>query len=450
MKEKRSFRFYVLKLKGYNSLGIGLMRKVLIITSGYPITGGSRVERFVKYLREFGYQPVVLTTTGDRRDWKEEKLNSCTDNIRVYRAFSIKRTPFRILSRYFNLEDAKDYFETFFFFPDLTITWVPDAIIKGLKIIKEENIELILSTSPPECAHIIAMYLSKFSGKKWIADFRDLWTQKKVFAYRPPTILHHKIALKLEKRFFSSANHIITVTEEIRKIYLNSFKIDEEKISMITNGYDPEDLKSICNQNSLTKDHLTIGFMGNFDKRGIPWKQFLTALGQLINLKPEAKVKLNIYGEVPSTKVMRYIRKNGLKDYIKYHGNFSHSDAVKLTAENYLLLLLLYETDYSVGTATSKLYHYLIMNKPILAISPETGAVARIIRQTNTGKIVSPRNVEGILKALLEFYEIWKTKEKLEIFPNMEEIKKYDGRLLTHNLAKIFSSVSTDGTGRGP
>jgi glycosyltransferase involved in cell wall biosynthesis len=422
------------------------MKKVLVITSTYPITGGSRIERFVKYLGDFGYQPVVLTTRRNRHDSEGEKLNTSVGNIRVYRAFSIRRTPFRILSRYFKLEEAKDFLERLFFIPDLGITWVPDAIIEGLKIIKNENIELILSTSPPESAHIIGMMLSKFTGKKWIADFRDLWTPKEV-SYRPPTILHHKIATKLEEYFFSKADRVIAVTEEIRKMYLNSFQIGNGKITVITNGYDPDDLKSITAQTHLDRDYLSIGYMGTFEKRGFPWKQFLIALCQLINFKPGAKVQVNIYGEVPSDNVMYFITEKRLTNYIKFHGEFSHSDAMRLTAENDLLLLLLYETDYSVGTATLKLYNYLIMEKPIFAISPESGAAARIIRETNTGKIVSPKNNEGILKTLVEYYEMWSAEGKLEIFPNWEEIKKYEGRILTENLAKVFDRVSKVGMG---
>lgn len=420
------------------------MKKVLVITLSYPITGGTRIERFVKYLGDFGYQPVVLTTKRNRQNSAGKKLNTSVGSIRVYRAFSVRRTPFRILSRYFKLEEAKDFFERLFFIPDLAITWVPDAIIKGLRILKNENIDLILSTSPPESAHIIGMLLSKFTHKKWVADFRDLWTQKGV-TYRPPTILHHKIAMKLEEYFLLRADHVIAVTEEIRKMYLNSFQIDREKTSVITNAYNHDDLESITAQTHLDRDRLNIGYMGTFEKRGFPWKQFLIALRQLINFKPGAKVQVNIYGEVPSDNVMYFITENHLTNYIKFHGEFSHSDAMRLTAENDLLLLLLYETDYSAGTATLKLYNYLIMGKPIFAIIPESGAAARIIRGTNTGKIVSPKNNEGIFKKLLEYYEMWTEKKALQIFPDAEEIKKYDGKILTKNLARVFNSVSEGG-----
>jgi hypothetical protein len=81
------------------------------------------------------------------------------------------------------------------------------------------------------------------------------------------------------------------------------------------------------------------------------------------------------------------------------------------------------------------------MGKPIFAISPESGAAARIIRETNTGKVVSPKNGEGILKTLVEYYEMWSAKGTLEIFPIREEIKKYDGRILTGELANVFDSV---------
>ena len=82
------------------------------------------------------------------------------------------------------------------------------------------------------------------------------------------------------------------------------------------------------------------------------------------------------------------------------------------------------------------------MGKPIFAISPESGAAARIIRGTNTGKVVSPRNGEGILNTLVEYYDMWVAKGLLKIFPNENEIKKYDGRILTENLSKVFDSVS--------
>lgn len=371
------------------------MRKVLVVTSAYPETGGSRTERFLKYLQEFSYQPIVLTTGGSILNCKEEKGKSSAGNISVYRSFSIRRTPFRILRRYFKLNEATEYLERLFFIPDLGITWVPDALVKGMRILRNEDIDLILSTSPPESTHFIGMLLSKFTGKKWVADFRDLWTQKKIVAYRPPTILHHMIATKLEKSFFLRADRVIAVTEEIRKIYLSSFEIDKENVAVVTNGYDPEDLESINTQAYLNRNLLNIGYMGSFDKRGFPWKKFLIALRELINVKPEAKVQVNIYGEVSSTSVMHYVRKNGLTGYIKYYGRFSHSDAVRLTAENDLLLFLLYETDSSVGTATLKLYSYLIMRKPIFAICPEGGAAARIIRETNTGKIVSRIMMKG-------------------------------------------------------
>ncbi len=411
------------------------MRKVLVITSTYPTTGGSRTERFLKYLQEFGYRPVVLTTRGGIEHLQQP------NPIKTYRAFSMKRTPFRILSRYFKLEDAKDYLEAFFFIPDLGITWVPDAIIKGLRILKDENIDLIFSTSPPESTHIIGSMLSRLSGKKWIADFRDLWTQKKIVAYRPPTIFHHKIAKRLEQDFLLGADHVIAVTEEIKEIYLNSFPLDEKRITVITNGYDPEDSKSINLQAPLNTGRLNIGYMGTFDKRGFPWREFLIGLSQLINVKPGAKVHVNICGEPPSSHVLEFIRNQGLMSYITYWGKFSHSDAFGLTAKNDLLLLLLYDTDFSAGTATSKLYNYLIMQKPVFAISPETGAAARIIRGTNTGKVVSPSDAEGILQALVQYYEIWSGKGKLEVLSNAEEVRKYDGKILTRKLATVFDKA---------
>ena len=416
------------------------MRKILVITSSYPATGGSRTERFLKYLGDFCYEPVVLTTGRIRRNREWDRWNPSADHIRTYRAFSIKRTPFRILSRYFNLFETAAYLERFVFIPDLAVTWVPGAIIKGLRILKEESIDLIYSTSPPESTHIIGMVLSKLTGKKWIADFRDLWTQRRKVTYRPPTILHHNITTKLEKYFFLKADHIIANTEENGTVYLNSFPIGKEKITVITNGYDPEDLKAVTTQGGRNKDCLNIGYMGPFDKE-YPWKEFIACLKMFIDVRPGAKVRVNVYGEPPSKNVIEFVRGNRLINYFRFHGEFSHSDAMKLTSQNDLLLLLLLETGYSRAQVPQKLYNYLIMDKQILAICPEHWATADIITTTNTGRFVSPTDSQGVLRLIEEYYNMWMAKGRIDNFPNMTEISKYDMRSLTRELSRVFDHL---------
>ena len=125
-------------------------------------------------------------------------------------------------------------------------------------------------------------------------------------------------------------------------------------------------------------------------------------------------------------------------DLVESHGELPHREAMEITADTTIRLLMLYENAYSSSIVPMKLYNYLIMNGPILAIAPERGATADIIAQTRTGMVISPsRGSEPIYRALKNYYEAWKCGA-LSIFPNHDEIARYDRSSQAKQLAKIL------------
>ena len=212
------------------------MRKVLIITHDFPGGGGLRLDKFAHRLPALGYEPVILTVrTGRQRELPLPGPKS--NGLRVERTLCMRKSPFRVFSKLFHSWAMTVYFESLFFVPDLYVTWLPSALMKGCRMIRKEAIDLVLTTSPPESIHITGMLLARLTGVRWIADFQDLWTTKKV-VYRPPTPLHDLIVKRMERLVYDRCDHIIANTMGNERVYRESFGIDASKITVIPNGYD--------------------------------------------------------------------------------------------------------------------------------------------------------------------------------------------------------------------
>ena len=180
-----------------------------------------------------------------------------------------------------------------------------------------------------------------------------------------------------------------------------------------------------------------IGYLGNLDKHDFPWKLFLDALKGLADKVGREKVRF-VHCGFHSSDVKDYMQRNDIEELIIAHGLLPHADAMRLISATEIRLLLLYETEYSGSIVPAKLYNYLIMNGPILAIAPEKGAVSRIIAETNAGVVLSPnRSIEDLNQLLLKYYRDWERGE-LSVNFEQDEVMRYDRRSHTSQLAEIL------------
>lgn len=418
------------------------MDKVLILAHGFPGHGGRGNIKLIKYLPKFGYEPIILTNRTKKDKFEEKVVNAeFNGRCKYYKTVCMNKTPFRIFSKFFNLKDVTIFLEGIFFIPDIYITWVPSAVLKGLRIIRKEKIKVIITISPPESIHIAGLLLSKISGAKLIVDFEDLWTIRKV-AYHPPTFLHDAIIKKIERTIMEKSNHIIANTHGNKKMYIDHFHIPKDKITIITNGYDPVDMSNYGGEISSTDNKvMTIGYMGNFDKHGLPYDKFILAIKGLVNINHNIKMKIIIYGHM-SEETRKFITEHKLSEYVDHCGILPHSEAFKAIQKCDLLLLLLIETEYSKSWVPQKLYHYLAMSKPIIAIADEEGEIASIINSTKTGLVISPNKEKKMLETLVKLYNEWEKKGNINYAPNEEEIEKYNFITITKHLSKTIKSVS--------
>ena len=419
--------------------------KVLVVVESFPATGGSRVDKFVRLLPEFGVEPIVLAPEEtDSPTARRMQAELYPPGLKVQRAHSLGWSYFtsRYLSRgpgsrHYELLRLLSYPERLLFLPDHMVRWIPLGIRRAGEIVAREGIRVVLTSSPPESTHLIGLRLHDRLGLRWIADFRDLWTEKTML-FRPASRWHDRTVRGLEKRVFATADHIVANTPHNLERYRRRFALPDSRVTMIPNGFDPRDAEMLPPPPPQPSETMHIAYAGNMDKHGLPWRSFLEAVDRLADEVGRRRVRLESCGYF-SSEVSDFVRNRHMEDVFAHHGELSHGDAMRVVAGCDVLVALLYEdTDYSDSIVPLKLYNYLMMRRPILFVGPEHGAGATVMRETRAGDVVPPvRGADGILEWLRGAFERW-SRGELAIHPDETAIARYDSREQTRRLAAII------------
>jgi len=434
------------------------MKKVLILAYYYPPVGMGGVQRavkFVKYLPEFGWKPIVITVKGAEYYSYDESLLKDTSNIKIVRTESLDplritfifkkifRRKKNIMNKIYKSVKLKKLYDTinrWIFIPDSKMLWIPFAVLKSLKIIKNENISIVFTTSPPNSSHIAGLFLKKITKVKWVADFRDYWFIDGMINY--PTPLHKFADNLIRRKIIKNADHIIGVSQGIIDELKISCKRNDSDYSVIMNGFDEEDFpKSIpvktdnkfCIIHSGTLNYINdpVNFLNGLE---LAVKENNQLRKDLLFLHIGLSIGLDLKSEA---------KKRNIDDMIVEKGYVNHKDSVKSLLNADLLLFVL--SDFcSSGVLSVKLFEYLATNVPILAVIPD-GEAAVLIRKYNKGTICENKNIEKIKNTILFYYKDWKKnkhKKTLETtFQIPEELKKYSRKNLTNDLKNIFDKI---------
>lgn len=418
--------------------------KVLIITYYWPPAGGSGVQRwlkFVKYLQEYGIEPVVYTVD-NARYLKEDKtlLEDVPRNTKVLKHSIWEPTDLLFWKKKKSQKSgisniSQNRFLSFirgnFFIPDPKVFWVNSSVKFLQKYLNSNKVDAIISTGPPHSMHLIAQKLHKKNKLKWIADFRDPWTDlyyNKDFSEQSFAKKKNKI---LEKSVLKNADCVLTVSESLKE----QFSINARRVEVITNGYDNE-IRSA--EDTVLDKLFTISYIGLLPKQSNP-KLFFKVLQELCSQNEDFKndLKLNFIGDI-SDDVRVEVLKNNLEKNTSFKGYVDHEKAIEFQNKAQVLLLLIPNIEKSKGILTGKLFEYLIAKRPILAIGPEDGDLAEILKETDSGILIDFSNREQLSSEILKFYHQYK-KGNLKV--NSKNIGKYHRKELTKKLAFIIKSL---------
>jgi glycosyltransferase involved in cell wall biosynthesis len=391
--------------------------RVLIITYYWPPGSGAGVQRwlkFSKYLPSLGWEPVILTVDPGYAAYPatdKTLLKEISADLEIYKTkardwFRIyKRDKTKIPSAGFAANDNKSFggriikfIRGNFFIPDPRRGWNRFAYREACRLIEKEDINHIITTSPPHSTQLIGLALrKKYSNIEWIADLRDPWTDIYYYDQFYHTPLARKIDEYYEKRVLRTADTIITVGKSLKDIFCSKLSGLEKKIEIIPNGYDEEDFAGIP---ATVPQVFTISYIGTLSD-SYPVSGFMDAISQLS--VSGCTIRLQFAGVVSQDQKEIILSKSGNfeTEFLSY---VNHRDAIKLMMGSSLLLLIIPDHFSNKGIITGKLFEYLASSKPVLCLGPADGDAAEILLATSHGKCAAYGQTEAIFKIIKDYY----------------------------------------------
>lgn len=414
------------------------MKKVLLIANQYPPLGGPGVQRsckFVKYLRDFEYEPVVLTRVADKGILDHTLLDDVPKH-QIYRTKSYDFTqwpgPLALIGKVVTRAMV----------PDADYVWSVKSFDQAVEIIEKEKIDILYTTSFPYSDHLLGAKLKeRFPKLPWVVDFRDEWTQNPYILDKNYKAKRATKEKEMEAMVASKCDKFIANTTFMLDNFLMDYPQLKSKSFVITNGYDDSDFAD-TDPTYKYKDTFTITYGGAMYGRRKPDKLF-KAVRNLIDQKliDPSKFRMKLIGGMDFNKINGYLDTYKLKELVRLSDYLPHKEILKELSLTDVLLLLIGEGKGAKSFASGKIFEYINSNRPILAVVPEVGAAADIIRESNSGVVCEQSSVEAIMAGVLELYQRWENKN-LIMDIDQEAIKKYHRKELTRNLASIFDSLS--------
>ena len=371
-------------------------RRILIIAFHFPpiasSSGMQRALKFVRYLREDGWRPVVLTATPGAYDRvNDSQLAEIPDDVPVQRAFAMDaRRRFSVRGRY----------PGFLAWPDPWLSWWPGAVFAGRRIIRRHRPSAIWSTFPINTTNLVAGHLAGWSGLPWIADLRDPIT---VEGY-PPDAMRFRLARGIERRTMARASRVVFTADYTRKLYIERYPDLAGKDVLIPNGFDEANFPTTGRPEHDPNRPLTILHSGGLQPKGRHPGRFIEAVGRLKanrKISPET-VRIVLRASGYESQYEQLVADNDVADIVSIVPPVPYEAAIAEMVEADALLVF-QGTAYN-NAVPAKLYEYFYAGKPILGILDKQGETQRVLAEvgiTDTAAIDDVTEIENRLADLV-------------------------------------------------
>lgn len=431
------------------------MKKVLVITYYWPPSGGSGVQRWLKqskYLRDYGWEPVIYTAEGGEMPAVDHSLEDevvegtavikqpIWEPYSVYKKFVGQKKEEGVGAGFISESKKIGWTQKMavwirgnFFIPDARKFWIKPSVKFLNKYLQDNPVDAIISTGPPHSMHMIALGVHKKLGIPWIADFRDPWTTIDFYDQLQLSARADKKHHRLERAVLQNASRVVCVSWSWGK---DLERLGAEKVDIITNGYDEADFKNI---NEELSDAFTITHIGSMNKDRNPvvlWEVMAELCTELGGFKDALTIQL--IGKTDFA-IFEALEKCGLQDAVEKVGYMQHGQVVQEMAKSQVLLLPINDTPNVAGVVPGKIFEYMAVKRPILCIGPPEADSGRIIAEAKAGVVAGFEDRDTMKKALIDMYQRYKQKDLT--LNSSDQITKYSRRLKAGEFCDILNEL---------
>jgi len=430
------------------------MKKVLIVTYYWIPSGGAGVQRwvkFTKYLRDFGWEPIIYTPENPEypsvdHSFEKDIPSDITvlktpiwEPYNVYRNLTGKKN--QSINAGFISENKKQgwkdklsiWIRGNFLIPDPRRFWIKPSVNYLTDYLQKNPVDALITTGPPHSMHMIGLGLKKnIPALHWVADFRDPWTNIDFYKDLNLTGIADKIHHRLEAEIVRKTDQVVVVSNDMKQEYE---LLNPQKIDVISNGYDEDD-----DQNEIIglDEKFTISHIGTLNVARNPnilWKVLSELCVEIPKFKSDLQIQL--VGKVDFS-VLEAIRMNGLQDQLLKIDYLSHREAIAKQRSSQVLLLLINNSGNAKGILTGKFYEYLAAKRPILGVGPTDGDAAAVLQETGGGVMVGFTDEKTTKQSIVDYYERYKSNT---LNVQTGSVEKYSRRSLTGQLATLLNTL---------
>lgn len=426
------------------------LKKILIVTYYWPPFGGSGVQRwlkFVKYLPSFDYQPFVFTPENpfveiqDASLLKDIPAEAEVIKLPIWEPYKLfqklsgnkKQTDFVSTGKKSFLQRLSLFVRGNFFIPDARVFWVRPSVLFLNDFLKSNHIDTIITTGPPHSMHLIGLKLKqKNPALKWIADFRDPWSEWDLLDTFSLTNWVRRLHKKMERNVLTNADEVITIAPYHQQRLQT---LSGRKVQLITNGFDEDDFKDVRHHRT---EKFTLRHIGVVDELRDP-RPLMQAIKDLMvegRVRKE-KILVEFIGNVNSrfrAEVQDDPILNAITSFVPH---LPHGEVLQRYGSTDVQLLVLAHTAIAPGNLPGKFFEYLASGNFILGIGPEEGDAAVILKELTAGAIIERYNLSALKKLVLERFDNWQTPTKITPI----DATAFARRNLTKQLVKILASL---------
>lgn len=436
------------------------MKRVLIITYYWPPTGGSGVQRwvkFAKYLPSEGWEPVIYTPENPEQLAVDHSLEAeipegteviktrITEPYELYKKFlrrsghskeAVEVNPVNAQNKSF-AQKAAMWVRGNLFRPDPRCLWINPSVRYLKEYLEDHPVDLIVSTGPPQSMHLIGRKLAQQTGLPWIADFRDPWTKIFYFKHLSMTKATERWHQKMEKAVLDDADAVVAVSPLVQQEFQ---AMTRTPVELITNGYDECDFPEGRDKDAAGGEgrDFTITHTGLFAADGNP-----TVLWDVLSEKSRKDedfrkaLKIKLIGKTDA-QVLESIEEAGLKENLEDLGYQKHSVAVQAQRKASLLILPLRKEPEYKAVLPGKMFEYLASCRPVMGIGQPDGAMSMILDKTNTGAVYDWEDRISMKKYI---DDCWKAHLSGNLIIRDGDISVFTRRNLTHQMVELFNKV---------